>query len=674
MGAPAFTRRLSWVLGAGAALTLAFAVHSVVAFGGAGTDAAFTRGVYNAVLGLAVAVILTRAVAVRRERWVWLGLGLGLLSWTVANTYYSLFLAHLDPVPIPSVADGLWLMFYPLVYAAVVLLVRSRLSGLRRGMWLDGIIGALAVAAVSAALVVEITLDPGLHGSVAVVATNLAYPLGDLVLVSAIVLVLALAGWRLDRTWRLLGLGFLIFAVVDGIYFWQVAQGTYHAGGPVDVGWLVAALLFAGASLHKAPPRRESPNDGQRMLILPAGFGLLGLGLVVYGNVAEINQLALVLSTLSVIAVIARMSLTFAQSRRESLTDALTGLPNRRRLTRELRERAPSARAERTLGLVIFDLNGFKGYNDRFGHPAGDALLVRLSRRLGAALGDDGVAYRMGGDEFCALLDPHRTSLDQLVARALAALSEQGDGFAIDASHGLASMPADAVDPEHALRLADERMYALKHSHRVSAERQSTDVLLQVLTERHPDLGDHTDGVAELARATGRRLGLSVDALDQIELASRLHDIGKAAVPGEILTKPGPLTHEEWDLIRRHPVIGERILRAAPALARVAGVVRSSHERFDGTGYPDQLAGEQIPVGARVVAVCDAFDAIISERPYARRRTPSQAADEVRRCAGTQFDPVVVVAFLVVLDARAALPTQAGNAAPPLLRASRTSE
>jgi diguanylate cyclase (GGDEF)-like protein len=636
----------------GATLTVAFGLHAVARVGGAWVEAFFARGVYNAVLALAVVVILVRGLMVRRERWAWLGLGAGLGSWALANTYYSLFVAHLDPVPIPSVADALWLGFYPPVYVAVVLLVRSRLSGLRRGMWLDGVIAALAAAAACAALVVEITLAAGLSGTAAQVATNLAYPLGDLILVSATVLAMALNGWRLERTWQLLGLGFGIFAVADGVYFWQVALGTYENGGPIDVAWLVAALLFAGAALREAPARRESTSDGQRVLVLPAGFGLLGLGLVVYGNLASVNRLALVLSTLSVVAVIARMSLTFAQSRHESLTDSLTGLPNRRRLTRDLRDRASGVRPDRPIGLVIFDLNGFKGYNDRFGHPAGDALLVRISRRLQAALGDHGVAYRMGGDEFCALLVPRRTSLEELLARALAALSEHGDGFAIDAAHGLVSVPNDASDTDTALRLADERMYALKHSHRVPAERQTTDVLLQVLTERHPDLGDHADGVAELALATGRELGLRDGELEELALAARLHDIGKAAVPDEILTKPGPLDPDEWDIMRRHSAIGERILLAAPALACVASVVRSSHERFDGTGYPDRLAAEEIPIGARVVAVCDAFDAIIRPRPYATARTSEQAVAELRRCAGAQFDPAAVDAFLAILAAR----------------------
>jgi two-component system cell cycle response regulator len=648
-----------WLLGVAAVLTVAFVTFVVVGVGGGWVYGFFTRAVYNAVLVLAVATIVLRAVAVRRERAAWLLLGGALLVWTVADIYFSLFVQDLDPIPIPSVADGLWLGFYPPAYVAVVLLVRSRLSGLRRGMWLDGVIGAFAVAAVCSEAVVQQVLASGLGGSVWQVATTLAYPLGDLVLLSITTLVLALNGWRLDWTWRLLGGGFLAFAVADAVYFWQTANDAYQAGGPVDIGWLLMALLYAAAALRPSPARHQSRSDGQRALVVPTAFGLVGLGLLVYGNLASINTPALVLATLCVLGVIARMALTFAQSRQESLSDALTGLPNRRRLARDLRERAPHARVERPLGVVIFDLNGFKAYNDRFGHPAGDALLIRLSHRLQAALAGDGIAYRMGGDEFCVLLAPARTSLDELVARCLAALCERGEGFGIDAAHGLVRLPDDGADVEDALGLADQRMYALKHGGRVPTERQTTDALVAMLTERHPDLGDHADGVAELAGATGRRLGMSDDELHELDLAARLHDIGKTAVPDAILRKPGSLDADEWELMRRHPAAGERILRAAPALAGVARIVRSTHERVDGQGYPDQLTGDQTPLGARIVAVCDAFDAIISQRPYATRRTPVQAARELRRCAGTQFDSAVVDAFLLELDARTIQPAGA---------------
>jgi diguanylate cyclase (GGDEF)-like protein/putative nucleotidyltransferase with HDIG domain len=639
----------------GALLSVAYALHGLVGLGGAGMDALFDWGVYNAALCLAAVVMVARGIIVRRERWAWIGLGLGLLSWTAANNYYDLFVADLDPAPSPSVADGLWLAFYPPAYLAIILIVRSRLSGLRRGLWLDGVIGALAAGALCAALTAPL-LPRDSAAPLAAIATNMAYPIGDLVLAGVITFALAVNGRRGGTTWSLLGAGFVIFAAFDGLYLWEVASGRFDYASLIDVGWLVAGLLFAAAALSPPPERRESLRDGQNMIVVPCGFGLVGLGLLVYGNLASIHRLALALATLCVLAVIVRMAVTFAQNRREALTDALTGLPNRRRLARDLRERASAARPERPLGLVVFDLNGFKRYNDAFGHPAGDALLVRLSRSLAAAVGPSGVAYRMGGDEFCVLLDGAAVSLDESVSRALAALTEVGEGFSIDAAYGLVSIPVDESDAERALGLADQRMYALKRSGRVPTERQTSDALLQVLSERDPGLGDHSDGVAELARATARRMGLGEADLEEVVIAARLHDIGKAAVPDAILMKPGPLSEDEREIMKRHPAIGERILRAAPSLQGVARIVRSSHEWVDGSGYPDRLAGGRIPLGARIVAVCDAFDAIISDRPYSAARTPEQAADELRRCAGSQFDRDVVEAFVDVLAERARQP------------------
>jgi response regulator RpfG family c-di-GMP phosphodiesterase len=174
-------------------------------------------------------------------------------------------------------------------------------------------------------------------------------------------------------------------------------------------------------------------------------------------------------------------------------------------------------------------------------------------------------------------------------------------------------------------------------------------VLLQLLRERRVDLHEHVDGVARMAELTARRMGLSNREVRHTRLAAELHDVGKAAIPDAILDKPGMLDVKEWDFIRRHTLIGERIVRAAPALAHVAELVRSCHERFDGSGYPDGMDGEQIPVGARVIAVCDAYDAMVSERVYRRPVTAAAATDELRRCAGTQFDPTVVEAFCVVL-------------------------
>ena len=258
----------------------------------------------------------------------------------------------------------------------------------------------------------------------------------------------------------------------------------------------------------------------------------------------------------------------------------------------------------------------------------------------------------MGGDEFCVLIQPGADDPEQLVRSAAAALSETGEGFTIGCSYGSILLPDEASDPAEALRIADQRMYAQKHAGRMSAGRQSKDVLLTALTERSPDLGGHLSSVAELAERTARRLGLSAEEVERVRHAGELHDAGKVAIPDAILSKPGPLNEDEWGFVRRHPLIGERIVRSAPSLSRVAELVRSTHERFDGTGYPDRLEADAIPLGSRIVAVCDAFDAMTSPRPYAAARTAEEALDELRSCAGTQFDPAVVETFRVVVAER----------------------
>jgi diguanylate cyclase (GGDEF)-like protein len=291
---------------------------------------------------------------------------------------------------------------------------------------------------------------------------------------------------------------------------------------------------------------------------------------------------------------------------------------------------------------VFFDLDGFKRYNDTFGHPAGDALLSRLGARLRELSGEHGRAYRVGGDEFCILLDGRHSRDSRLVAQAATALSERGRGFSVTTSVGVAIVPDEAVDPTAAVRLADERMYADKgRAHRS----QTRDVLMQLLTERAPGLLHHVSGVTELAAGVATDLGLDSEQIDETIRAAELHDVGKLAIPDAILNKPGPLNRDEWEFMRQHSVIGERILSAAPALAPVATLVRASHERWDGGGYPDGLAGEEIPIGARIVAGCDAYEAITADRLYQEARTPGEALAELKRNAGTQFDPAVVDAI-----------------------------
>ena len=207
-------------------------------------------------------------------------------------------------------------------------------------------------------------------------------------------------------------------------------------------------------------------------------------------------------------------------------------------------------------------------------------------------------------------------------------------------------LPAEAGDSARALQLADQRLYAQKGVRRRQATtRQLRDVLLQMVTERIPELRHHIDNVALLAHGVGRRLGLRAHELHEVVRAAELHDIGKMAIPDEILAKPAPLDAAEWEFMRQHTIIGERMLGVAPALAGAARLVRWSHERVDGGGYPDSLVGDEIPIGARIIAVCDAFNAMTSDRPYRRAVSADEAVAELLRHAGTQFDADVIAAF-----------------------------
>ncbi|MBV9803734.1 MAG: diguanylate cyclase [Solirubrobacterales bacterium] len=340
-------------------------------------------------------------------------------------------------------------------------------------------------------------------------------------------------------------------------------------------------------------------------------------------------------------------------NRREAITDALTGLANRRALIDDLDAVLGRADEADPRVLALFDLDGFKQYNDAFGHAAGDVLLTRLARALRDACAGRATAYRLGGDEFCLLgtAGDHETRA-LLMADAAAALAESGETWTIGCSAGVVVVPEEAVSVSEALALADVRMYACKRS-RSSAARQTADALLCLIDERSPGLGSHIDNVAEMAKATAEAMRLDEGTVREIGWAAELHDLGKAAIPDAILDKPGPLDEEEWKLIHRHTLLGERILLAAPALVGVAKLVRSSHERFDGGGYPDGLRGEDIPLGSRIIFVCDAFDAMTSQRSYNEPMTVSAALAELRRCAGSQFDARVVDAFTAVVQGRA---------------------
>jgi two-component system cell cycle response regulator len=620
----------------------------------------FDRWASPTLIYAAATACLARAVLVRFERVAWLLAGVAILSWGTGLLYFTVFQWSLEEIPVPSLADAFWLVFYPPAYLSLALLFRGSTTGAGRTLWVDGVIAGSAIAAVGSAVVFHAVLDH-LGGTAWGVATNLAYPVADLLLGALVVGALAMGGWPVDRRWLWIGAGLLTFALADSIYLYQQATGSYQAGTILETGWAFAMVAIAWAAWRPASPIRSVQHEAWRTIALPVAFATVALAVAVYDHFVRVDLLSLVLSTVCLATVLGRMTLTFGDNRRmllasrhEATTDPLTGLGNRRKLVRDMHALFLRAQEEGDLVMALFDLDGFKLYNDSFGHPAGDALLARLGGRLTSAVGADGKAYRMGGDEFCVLRRLEDEPPEMAAARWAAALTERGEGFEIGCSFGSVVLPDETNDAEEALRIADRRLYARKQSGRSSAQRQSTDVLLQALSERHPEIGDHLSGVAILAEATGIELGLPKEETERVRLTAELHDIGKVAIPDGILNKPSALDGDEWEFVRRHTLIGERIISAAPALGPIAPLVRSSHERWDGGGYPDGLAGEAIPIAPRIVMVCDAYHAMTTDRPYRRAMSTEVAIEELRHCAGSQFDPAVVEAFCRLVLAREA--------------------
>ena len=333
--------------------------------------------------------------------------------------------------------------------------------------------------------------------------------------------------------------------------------------------------------------------------------------------------------------------------------------PFRRADAAEL-ERA--AAAGRPVSLVMVDIDGFRVLNQRRGPEAADAALASVALRLRRLTRATDVLGRTGADELAVLMPGTTLTGAQACCERLIAELEAGDlpqaGF-VTVSAGVAAYePSTTLDDlvvdaaaglERARALGGARASVRLEDGAQDANPAHTAVveaLAGALNERDRYTGEHSESVVELARTVAVSLGLDTTQIEQVAMAAVLHDIGKVAVPDRILHKPAALDAEEWLLMREHPVIGERILRAIPGMGAVARIVRHEHERYDGRGYPDGLAGRDIPIGSRIILACDAYSAMTTDRPYRAAMSRRAALEELYRCAGTQFDPRVTEALV----------------------------
>jgi diguanylate cyclase (GGDEF)-like protein len=411
-----------------------------------------------------------------------------------------------------------------------------------------------------------------------------------------------------------------------------------------------------------------------------APFALMAsasLMLIVLWQRAPVLSVALV-GPLLAIALYQRSAFKAMQAMRLALTDPLTGLGNHRSFHERLqRELAAAEQRGSSVALCLVDLDDLKTINDRFGHPVGDSVLGHLASRLRQG----GESFRLGGDEFAVLLPDHderqATAVARSIVERIAALQIEGVG-PVTVSAGVATFPTQGAGRDELIRLADSALYWAKEDgkNRVrayaaesilranleqladspdrAARYRAAESLAQAVDARDVYTGRHSQRVGDYAARIARRLGADEPTVELTRLAGSLHDLGKLAIPEELLRKPTTLNEGERLVLERHPQIGFRMLESL-GVEPVAEWVLHHHERWDGTGYPDQLAGEKIPLGARIIFVADAFDAMTSDRDPTRAhrdpRTEEQALAELERCAGTQFDPAVVEAFAAELRA-----------------------
>jgi diguanylate cyclase (GGDEF)-like protein/putative nucleotidyltransferase with HDIG domain len=367
-------------------------------------------------------------------------------------------------------------------------------------------------------------------------------------------------------------------------------------------------------------------------------------------------------------ARIAELEAQLAELRsRDPLTPSLLTLKAfRAQLELDVRR---SQRYHRPLSIALLDIDGFRAINLKHGYAGGDAVLAAVGGLLAESTRLHDLVCRMGGDEFAVLL-PETGALAavQAMERLIFQLEdlETAAVRGISISIGVASLEAKQT-PERLLAVAAEALQQarLRGGGQVSmltgglVDETSDPVhgeviaaLALALQERDRYTGQHSESVVEMAARVAQGMGLDAEEVSRVRTAALLHDIGKVGVPDEILHKPGPLDEREWELMRQHPEIGERILRAIPGLGGVARIVRHEHERWDGGGYPDGLSGDQIPVGSRIILACDAYHAMTSDRPYRGAMSHTEAMEELSRGAGTQFDPEVVQALIGYLYGR----------------------
>ncbi len=630
------------------------------------------------VVATGVMACAVRATTARDDNGAWLVMSVALLVWALGAVADAV--NHASPAAANGVGAVCRVAFYPLAYLSLVQLVRGRITRFASALWLDGLIGALAVAAVGVGVVVQPAIESS-DGNLSQLVMRLILPLGDMLLLAFIAGVMALNSWRPGRAWVAIGVALGLLALTHSIEL-TFGAGQFAGVELTTLVWPIALTLIGLAAWRPSTLATQLRLEGWGLLVGPTLFGWLTVALVAYGNFVKLGALGLLLATVTLILVMVRTGLTFKENiaiaeelRAEvaqSSRDPLTGLINHRSFHQELAAAVDRAHASGTdLSLVLFDIDDFRPLNDRLGHQAGDAVLRTIALAIHDRLRNEDHLGRIGGEEFACLLPATSGTAAWLVADRARALIEQldfGDAGPVTMSAGVCDL-THASSAGELLRLADGALYWAKSHGRNTVARYHPDVIDVLSAEdraaqaerartlsavaalaRAVDAKDsttqqHSNRVSAIAGDIAGRLGWNHDRIVLLREAALVHDVGKIGVPDSILLKPVKLTPEEQTIMQTHAGLGAQIVRDVLTDTQTAWV-RNHHERWDGTGYPDLLRGSEIPEGALILAVADAWDAMTADRAYRKALDADTALATLRQGAGTQWWSVAVSAAM----------------------------